>query len=794
MAAAPPPTTPSAWRQLADALSPLIPAARLLADPVAQLAYSYDATGERRPPQLVVLAASAAEVGAVLAEAAAARVPVLARGAGTNLSGGTLPLFGGLVLALQRLTEPLALDVPHLFVEVGVGWVNAELQRRLAAENLFYPPDPSSHRISTIGGNVQENSGGPHALRYGVTEAHVLAVRGFLADGTPIYLERPALPGEWDLLGAVIGSEGTLMVATAATLSVQVRPAGTTTNLLAFATVAGACAAVARVVAAHLEPAALELLDRPTIALVERFASAGYPADAGAVLLVDLEGTAAEREAALCQLDAATRADDRLAFRTAVSPQDAERLWVGRRAAYGALARVSAHVFVQDVTVPRPQLAAMMDEVLAIDEKWRLTVLTVAHAGDGNLHPTIAYDPANLEELQRLAAADQEILAAAARRDGSITGEHGVGIDKLEHLPLMYSSDDLAAMLGVKHAFDPHLRLNPGKAIWTVVGAAPSPAHSPAPRPGHADRESREEVRAAIHAAREAGRPLQIVGAGKRVAPAVGDLTLSTRGWTAVHDLDVANLTAIVGSGMAVGDLDRLLAPCGLEWAADGWNPAETVGGIVAGALPAWREAGPGPVRQQVLGVELVDGAGRALRFGRPILKNVAGYDLTKLLVGSFGRLGVMTAVTLRLRPRRSLTWRSLASGGPALAGAAWASLARPDRPDAVLGRPGHLVTAWVRDPGDAFGPTIDDPRPAWGALLAAQSGSRFGLHRCGRGGFPPPGAPWSLWWPLSGVWLASPPDGAPGEPAAADPAAHQLAERVRRVFDPHDVWKGGAQ
>ncbi len=792
MAAAPAAATPSTWAQLAVRLKPLVPAARLLADPVAQLAYSYDATGERRPPQLVVLAEQPAEVGGVLAAAAAAGVPVLPRGAGTNLSGGTLPLFGGLVLALQRLTEPWRLDVAHLQVSVGTGWVTADLQRALASHNMFYPPDPSSHRISTIGGNVQENSGGPHALRYGVTEAHVLAVEGYLADGTPIHLDRPAVPGEWDLLGVVIGSEGTLMVATEVTLAVQARPAGTTTALLAFATVASACAAVARVIAAHLDPAALELLDRPTIELVERFAGAGYPADAGAVLLVDLDGTADERQAALDQLDAATRAGDRLAFRTADGPAAAERLWIGRRAAYGALARVSAHVFVQDVTVPRPQLAAMMDEVLAIAQQRRLSVLTVAHAGDGNLHPTIGYDPANPEELQRLFAADQEILAAAAARDGSITGEHGVGIDKLKHLPLMYSRDELAAMLEVKQAFDPELRLNPGKAIWTVLPPRVAPDETVPHRPHFASAPHLQQVREAIREAQAAGRRLQIVGAGLRVPPDPSALRLSTQAWTAVHHLDAENLTATVDSGLPVGELDGLLAPFGLEWAADAWGAAETVGGMVAGALPAWREAGSGPVRQQVLGVEMVDGGGRALRFGRPVLKNVAGYDLTKLLVGSFGRLGVLTAVTLRLRPRRPLTWRCLAAEGAQVAAAAWASLARPDRPEAVLGRPGQVITAWVRDPGAAWGPAIADPRPEWGALLAAQPMPRFGLHRCGRAGFPPAHEPWTLWWPLSGVWLGSTPPAPPPEADGADPAARHLAEQVRRAFDPHDLWKGG--
>lgn len=788
MTAVPADVPPAAWAALAEQLVHMLPPGQVLADGVSRLAYSYDATGERRPPHLVVVPTHSDDVANVLQAASQVGVPVMARGAGTNLSGGTLPLFGGVVLALQRLTDPWRVDREHLQVDVGVGWVNAALQRELAQGGLFYPPDPSSHRISTIGGNVQENSGGPHALRYGVTENHVLAVRGFLVDGTPVHLTRPAIPGEWDLLGVVIGSEGTLLVATAVTVNVRAAPVGTTTALLAFGSVAAACEAVAHVVAARLNPAALELLDRPSIELVERFAAAGYPTDAGAVLLVDLDGSPTERAAALEQLETTTRADARLTFDTADSPAAAERLWLGRRSAYGALAQVSARVFVQDVTVPRPQLAAMMDDVLAIAARWRLTVLTVAHAGDGNLHPTIAYDPSDPDEMTRLAGADREILAAAANRDGSITGEHGVGIDKLEHLPLMYGRSERAAMFGVKRAFDPDLLLNPGKAIWTApdLGAAPERARRHGP-----DQAWRDEACEVLQQARQTGAAVQIAGAATRATLDPGALPLSTHAWTGVRAVDRDNLTATVASGLSFRELDHLLAPHGLEWAVDPLDPEETVGGMVAGALPAWREAGPGPVRQQVLGVELVDGGGRALRFGRPVLKNVAGYDLTKLLVGSFGRLGVLTTVTLRLRPRHPLVWRDLALEPPALAAAAWASLARPDRPEAVVARPGKLLTAWIADPGSSWGSPVADPRAGLGSLLGdrVRHGGRF--HRSGRAGSPPGSHGWDLWWPLAGVWLEAK-AGIDVPAALVDPVAEGLAQRVRAVFDPDHLWRGG--
>jgi glycolate oxidase len=776
-----PPALQAAWHGLRTRLATALGPDAVLADPGAVMAYSYDATGERHLPQLVVVPQTPDQVGMILREAASDHVPVLARGAGTNLSGGTMPLFGGVVLALQRLKGPLAVDRLHLHARVPVGMVNADLQRVLEADGLFFAPDPSSHRISTIGGNVQENSGGPHCVKYGVTTSHVRALSGFLVDGTPLRLARPVAPGELDLLGVVVGSEGTLVVGTAAEVELRVRPPATATALIAYRSVSAALEAVASIVAARLDPSSLELLDRDTMELVEPFVHAGYPVEADAVLLVEVEGAPDELSDHLHALDGATDGPGRLAFRSATTAEEAERLWLGRRTAYGALARASAHIFVQDVTVPRPLLAAMMADVVAIGQRFRLRIITVAHAGDGNLHPSIAYDPADPDEVERLHAADREILARAASRDGSITGEHGVGIDKLEHLPLMFTPAELAVMKGIKRVFDPELRLNPGKAIWTGddldVESEDISARTP-PEPV-------KRLIDAVDAARSAREPLTVIGSGIQTRPSAGRPLVVRDGFTDIS-IDAANLTARVGAGVTVGELERALDPLGLEWAVDALDPLETVGGVIAGGLPALREAGPGPVRDQVLGLQTVDGRGRYLRFGRPVIKNVAGYDVPRLFVGSRGQLGIICGADLRLRPRKPLHWMALAVAGGELAAQAWASLSSSFwRPAAVIGRPGTLLTAWERDPGTAWGKPILDPRAEMARSIRDAFEAGFGISRCDLGLGPE--APFTCWWPRSGAVLGQTHSAGGDGP---DKVAVTLQEGVRRVFDPDGVFR----
>ncbi|CAB1127628.1 putative D-lactate dehydrogenase (cytochrome) [Candidatus Hydrogenisulfobacillus filiaventi] len=559
---------------------------------------------------------------------------------------------------MARLNRIRRIDPVSRLAEVEAGVVNADLQAALARYGLFYPPDPASHRISTLGGNLAENSGGPHCVRYGVTTHHVVELEVVLADGTRLTLPpaRDWQPVLGDLTGVVVGSEGTLAVITAATVALTPLPPVTRTLLAAFPGVESALEAVAALIAARIWPATLELLDQRSVEMVERFVHAGYPVGAGAVLLAEVEGDpeGAGREAD--RVAALFRQAGALSVRLAADAAEAARLWAGRRAHYGAAARLAPHIWIQDVTVPRPALAAMMREALAIGDRYGLPVVTAAHAGDGNLHPAFPYDPEDPGSVSRLKAADRAVLEACVRLGGAITGEHGVGIDKRDNLPLMYAPHELALMRGVREVFDPGARrLNPGKALpdGPLPGPDPRPVERPPARALETPTDASEAADLIAWAAARYRR-LAIRGAGTRAGPAAGDLVLSTRGLTGIPDFDPANLTVEVEAGVTAAALQARLAEAGLELPplADA-RPEETVGGLVAARARCWGLGFGADWRDLLLAVEWVDGRGLRYRFGRKTMKNVAGYDLVHLAPGSRGRLGLFTRLTLRLLPRR---------------------------------------------------------------------------------------------------------------------------------------------
>ncbi|NMP24174.1 FAD-binding oxidoreductase [Sulfobacillus harzensis] len=668
-------------KRFADALG----TERVIFDRDQLLAYSYDATGERHWPDVVVMPDSAQHVASVVKIAHAFQVPIIGRGASTNLSGGTTPLVGGVVVSFTRMRAILDIDIQSRTVRVQPGVVNAELQAALAHHGFFYPPDPSSHRISTIGGNVAENSGGPHCVKYGVTTHHVVSLEACLSDGSLVALPPVGLASDLDLASVVIGSEGTLALVTQALLSIQPLPESTQTLLISFRDVADATKTVSALVAAGLTPACLELMDRDSIRIVEDFVHAGYPTGAGAVLLIELDGSPSGVEADARLVRAVAERIGCLSVQAATDARMAAELWRGRRSHYGAAARLAPHLWVQDVTVPRPQLAAMMDRVLAIGEQQGLTIVTAAHAGDGNLHPSIPFDPEDPSQVARLKAADHAILAACVEFGGAITGEHGIGIDKAEHLPLMYNADELAVMGEVKRAFDPEGLLNPLKALWPPEDGLNPPrlersAISLTPR-------TTDEVRALILDTAP-DSPLRFVGQSRRsVAKPDGTQLVDMRGLDQIYDLDRDNLSVEVGAGISAGTLARLLHAEGLDLPTIEPFMDETVGGLVASNAKAWRWSVGGGWRNWLLAAEWVDGRGRVLRFGRKTMKNVAGYDLAKLTVGSRGTIGALTRLTLKLRPRP--TNMTVAVSEPMTLPAAQLAqerlLAHPQRPGGLL-------------------------------------------------------------------------------------------------------------
>lgn len=427
-------------------------------------------------PDLVVLPASTEEVSLVVRACRRGERPFLARGAGTGLSGGAHPVPGSVIIEMSRMRGILEVDPLNRLARVQPGLVNADLSTAIAQHGLFYAPDPSSQLACTIGGNVAENSGGPHTLKYGATTNHVLALEVVLPDGEVVEIGSATGAQEgYDLVGAFVGSEGTLGIVTEATVRLTEIPEAVETLLAIFPDVVTACRAVGCVIGDGLVPAAMEILDDRTIAAVEASVyAAGLPRDAGAVLIVELDGAACalpaqvERIRAICGEEQASRVE--------VARDDVERaqFWKARKGAFGAMGRLAPDLYVHDAVVPRAKLPEVLARVGEICDGYGLRLSNVFHAGDGNLHPNISFDRRDADELERVMKAGAEILESCVAAGGVITGEHGVGVEKRDYMHLVFSEADLDAMRRLRAAFDPDLVCNPGKAFPTTRFCAES--------------------------------------------------------------------------------------------------------------------------------------------------------------------------------------------------------------------------------------------------------------------------------------------------------------------------------
>lgn len=418
-------------------------------------------------PRLVVLPGNRTEVIEVVRLLHRERVPWVARGAGTGLSGGALAGGDAVLVVLTRLNRILSLDAGRRRAVVEPGVVNAKLSEAALPFGLFYPPDPSSQSACTLGGNVAENAGGPHCLKYGVTTNHVVSLLVLLPDGSVIRLGSPQ--GEsWgpDLVALFVGSEGMFGIALEITLRLEPIPAEIHTLLADFETVRAASEAVSAIIAAGIVPAALEMMDQACIRAVEAsIYAAGYPVEAGAILLVELDGGAGAVAAERLAVESLLAAAGARTVRAASTPLERARLWQGRKKAFGAMGRIAPDLVVQDAVVPRSALPDVLDRITAIGVTHALIVANVFHAGDGNLHPNICYDSRDAELTARVQQASKEIMAACVAAGGSITGEHGVGSDKLDYMPMIFDPESLAAMCDVRRVFDPDQRANPGKVV-----------------------------------------------------------------------------------------------------------------------------------------------------------------------------------------------------------------------------------------------------------------------------------------------------------------------------------------
>lgn len=433
--------------------------------------YEYDGSVDKARPEMVVFPRTTEEVSQIVRIAAEYGIPIVGRGAGTGLSGGAIPREGGITIGFARMNRILEIDLENERMVVQPGVVNLDISLAVQAMGYFYAPDPSSQRACTIGGNVSENAGGPHTLAYGVTTNHVLGLEFVLPDGSIHTTGGKELdsPG-YDLVGLLTGSEGTMALVTKVVVRLMRMPEKIKTILAIYNSTSDCADTVAEITARAITPVAVEMLDGEMLRMVEEATHAGYPMDAAAVLLIELEGLTEAVEEQTEQIRGACERCGAREFRVAKSAEERDLLWKGRKNAFGAVGRVSPSYYVQDGVVPRTQIAPTLRHIAVVAKKYNLGISNIFHAGDGNMHPIILFNSHVPEELERAKAAGEEILSYCISVGGSITGEHGVGMEKNELMDKLFSADSLEYIGRFKTLFDPSGRLNPGKVLPTGKG------------------------------------------------------------------------------------------------------------------------------------------------------------------------------------------------------------------------------------------------------------------------------------------------------------------------------------
>jgi glycolate dehydrogenase FAD-linked subunit len=457
--------------ELASGLAEIVGAGAVLTSPEDRMLYEYDGSVERATPEAVVFPSTTDEVARLVRWANDKNFVVVPRGAGTGLSGGAIPIAGGLVMGFSRMKTILEVDIPNQRAVVQPGVVNLDLSAATSPSGYYFAPDPSSQKACSLGGNVAENAGGPHTLAYGVTTNHVLGLEVVLPDGEIIHTGGRVLdcPG-YDLTGLFVGSEGTIGIVTQIIVRLMRLPEAVKTLLAVYDTVDAAAETVAEITARAITPAALEMMDQVTLQAVEDATQAGYPRDAAAVLLIEVEGLREQVEVQAEQITEVCRHRAARSVRLAQSEAERQKLWAGRKNAFGALGRIAPSFYVQDGVIPRTRIVETLRFIRQVGERLQLKIANVFHAGDGNIHPNILYDARDREQNRRVVEAGAEILAFCVSLGGSITGEHGVGMEKNELMPLLFSEDDLTVMGQLKSVFNPAGRFNPSKVFPTTKG------------------------------------------------------------------------------------------------------------------------------------------------------------------------------------------------------------------------------------------------------------------------------------------------------------------------------------
>ena len=456
--------------EIIQALKKIVGDEFVVADETELLVYECDAlTLFRNKPDVVVFATTTTQVAAVVKLASEYRIPFLPRGAGTGLSGGAMAIEGGIIIELQRMNKILKIDVENRIAVVQPGVVNLHISQAAAPHGLYYAPDPSSQSACSIGGNVAENAGGPHCLKYGMTTNHILAIEAVLTDGTIVRLGNPAgEPIGTDLVGAIVGSEGTFAIVTEITVRLLPKPQAVKTLIAAYHSIEECSQTVSDVIAAGIVPAALEFVDAKTIEAVEASVyKAGYPRDAVAVALIEVDGFGDGLEETADEIVRICRNNGAYEVRVAKDDEERARLWLGRKGAFGAMGRISPDMLVMDAVIPRTRLPEVLLEIDRIAARYQLPVANVFHAGDGNLHPLILFDSRRPDQVDRIFKMGEEILKLCVDVGGSLSGEHGIGCEKKDYMGMVFSDSDMDTMLRVKDVFNPEGLLNPSKIFPT---------------------------------------------------------------------------------------------------------------------------------------------------------------------------------------------------------------------------------------------------------------------------------------------------------------------------------------
>lgn len=634
--------------------------------------YSYDASLISGRPGLVVFPANTEEVSAILKEAYKANISSVARGFATNLSGGTI-IEEGLVICLSRLDQILEIDINNKFVVAQSGVTNLEVQDALAPYGCFYAPDPASQKTSTIGGNIGENSGGPRCLKYGVTENHILGVKTVMADGEIIDVAGPAFdPPGYDIRGLTVGAEGCIGISTEITMRVTYKAESIITMLAVYDSIADAAKSVSQIIGAGIVPNTLEMMDNTIIKAVEKGGSCGYPTDAAAVLIIEVEGISVglkEQAEKIKEICMATHCRE---VRVAKDQAERDLLWKGRRSAFGAVSNLAPNYLVNDGCVPRSKLPKALEMIGKVSEKYGCPVGNVFHAGDGNLHPLLMFDSRNQEELKQVHKAGWEIMEVCAELGGTITGEHGIGREKQEAMKMIFSGHDLNTQQKIKLTLDPKDLMNPGKVIpLPPQGEKLLPDTEPTilKRPGGKDATGVSEARDEIKRARETRKACRITGGGTHNG--YGNISsretmgINTQKMNDVIEYDAENAFITAGSGMKLIDLQRLLQENNqwLRIRPPFTKENSTLGGVVATGLAGPERVAFGAPRDLLLGLQYIDSEGEMVCAGGKVMKNVAGYDMTRLLTGSCGTFGLITEATWQVATRPEVCMVATATG-----------------------------------------------------------------------------------------------------------------------------------